>query len=122
MENIEESESLKNYRQELLKDSWGEDSDGFKSLIALHKFFDETPQEKLEVLWSEIDKQVSNGPTVDEYFESLNPVFQYQKGYSDGAKTLMDKVITKLSEKEDEMVLIPISEVVILIKKIYDEE
>lgn len=122
MENIEESESTKNYRQELLNDGWKENSYEYQSLMAFHKYLDETPQEELEKQWAEIDKMGHTGPTVEEYFQGINPHYQYQKGYSEGAKTLMDKVIARLKEKDDEMVLIPISEVISLIKKIYDEE
>jgi hypothetical protein len=123
MENINKSpQPIKDYRQQLLDEGWKEDSNEFKSLMALHKHLDETPLEELEKEWAEIDKLGYKGPTVEEYFQGINPQYQYQKGYSDGAKSLMDKVIGKLKEKDDEMVQIPIFEVIMLIKKIYDEE
>jgi hypothetical protein len=79
--------SMEEYRQELLKDGWKEDSQGYKSLMALHKHLISTTDEELEKEWAEVEERTKGieGPTVDEYFESINPQAMYQKGYREGA-------------------------------------
>lgn len=63
------------------------------SLAALHKYFDETPQEEIDKLIREVEESTAGmqGPTVDEYFEGLNPVLQNYKGYQEGLKAFFDK-------------------------------
>lgn len=86
--------SMEEYRQELLKDNWKEDSQGYKSLMALHHHLIATPQEQLEKEWAEVEENTKDikGPTVEEYFESLNPQAMYQKGYQEGAKRYKELV------------------------------
>jgi hypothetical protein len=122
---MEESQSTKDYRQQLLNEGWREDSREFESLMALHKYLEETPQEVLEKEWAEIEKMDHSGPTVEEYFQGINPQYQYQKGYSDGAKSFKDKVIAKLKEGESDYDISPhysMYDFIDLMEKIYNEE
>jgi len=82
------NQSMEEYSQKLLKDGWKKESQGYNSLMALHRYFVSTPQEELEKEWAEIEEQTKGieGPTVEEYFESLNPQAMYAKGYREGAK------------------------------------
>lgn len=97
-----EDEALKKlmeeYRQELLREgNFKEGSREFESLMALHKYFEVTPKEELDKVLKEIEESGvgSAGPTVEEYFQSLNPAYQYQKGYTDGATKFKDMLIEK---------------------------
>lgn len=90
----EYKKSMDKYSQELLKDGWKVDSQGYKSLMALHSHLVSTPQEQLEKEWAEVEKATKEmeGPTVDEYFESTNPHAMYHKGYGEGAKRYKELV------------------------------
>lgn len=89
---------MERYRQELISEgNFKEGSREFDSLMALHKHLTVTPKEELEREWKEIEESGigSAGPTVEEYFQGINPQFQYQKGYTDGATKLKDLLIEK---------------------------
>lgn len=90
--------SMEEYRQELLREgNFKEGSREFESLMALHKYLEVTPKEEQDKIWKEIEESGvgSAGPTVEEYFQSLNPAYQYQKGYTDGATKFKDMLIEK---------------------------
>lgn len=92
--------SMEEYRQELLSEGWRENTREFDSLMSLHHYFEVTPQEELDRQWKEIEEQTAGikGPTVDEYFESLNPQAMYAKGYREGAKKLKELIEVKIQE------------------------
>jgi len=91
-------------------------------LFYLHKHLEETPKEKLDEKWKEIEESGvgSDSPTVDEYFASLNPQYQFAKGYSEGGKIFREKMEGRLHG--DERLTIPVSEVVAMLKDIYENE
>lgn len=90
------------YRAHVLKNGRTERDFGFESLYLLHKHLEETPKEELESEFKKVEDMAIEGPTVDEYFESLNPGAQYQKGYSECAKKFKDAVTEKLRNDVDE--------------------
>ena len=51
-----------------------------ESLRLLQKYLDETPEEELKKQWKDIEDMGFEGPTVDEYFQSLagNPKLIYE--------------------------------------------
>lgn len=116
---IKSDPNYENYKAEI-DSSFPEDSREFQSLFLLHKHLAETPKEELDKEFSEIEAMGMGGPTVEEYFEGINPAFQYQKGYSEGAKKLMERVIEHLSQ--DERPLIPSAEIIALMRSIYQNE
>ena len=77
--------SMEEYSRELITGGWKEDSQGYKSLMALHHHLITTPQEELEQIAAEVDALGIEGPTIEEYLESTNPQAMYQKGYREGA-------------------------------------
>jgi len=82
----------------------------------LRKHLQETPKEELEKEWAEIEKLGIEGPTVEEYFESLNPTAMYAKGYTDSAKKFRELLIAEINFHS-----IPNrDEIVALIDKIYN--
>jgi hypothetical protein len=94
--------SMEEYRQQLIKeDNFKEGSKEFESLMALHKYFEVTPKEEQERILRAIEESGvgSGGPTVEEYFESLNPRFQYVKGYQEGATKFKDFLIEKFKSE-----------------------
>ena len=104
-------ESMETCRQELLNDGWKEDSREFKSLMALHDHLISTTDEELQKEWAEVEEQTKGieGPTVEEYFESINPQAMYAKGYREGAlryKTMVEEylkgIVAQKREKQRE--------------------
>jgi hypothetical protein len=95
---VPETTEYEEYSRELIEKGWKKGSEGYNSLMALHKHFETTPQEELERQWKEIEEQTKDieGPTVEEYFNSLNPNYMYQKGYTEGATKFREVVESKL--------------------------
>lgn len=113
------------YRAEILKDGRKDTDYGFEMLFNLHKHLEETPIEELKKHFKEVEDMGIEGPTVDEYFESLNPAVQYQKGYSKGAETFKNKITNKLRNDFDEHGLskhYSVDDFIELMEKIYNEE
>jgi hypothetical protein len=106
IDNPEEAlnKSMEAYRQQLLKEgNFKEGSREFDSLMALHKYFEVTPKDELEKIWKEIEDSGvgSDSPTVEEYFQGINPQFQYEKGYREGAKRLLDLLKVKFADESN---------------------
>jgi hypothetical protein len=92
--------SMENYRLELIREGhFKEGSNSFDSLMSLHKHLISTPQEELEKEWKEIEDMGIEGPTVEEYFQGLDPNYLYQKGFSDGATKFKDDLIAKFQSE-----------------------
>jgi flagellar biosynthesis/type III secretory pathway protein FliH len=87
-------QSMEKYRQELIHDGWKEGSQEYNSLMALHDHLISTTDQELEKEWAEVEEATKEieGPTVEEYFESLNPNVMYEKGYREGAKRYKELV------------------------------
>lgn len=124
--NIKDDPNYEKYKRELAESNpdLKESDFGYEMLFCLHKHFAESTDEQLQKEWEEVEKMTEGiqGPTVDEYFESINPTYQYIKGYKQSAEKFKNILIQKLREKDEEQVLIPISEVITMVNKIYDEE
>lgn len=97
--NMSDEKDYSEYSKQLEDDGFKKGSREYESLMALHKYLNETPQEELEKSWKEVeDIGLPDGPTVEEYFASTNPNYMYQKGFTDGAtkfKELLEKVINE---------------------------
>jgi hypothetical protein len=67
---------------------------------------DETPQEELDKMIAEVDAQGFQGPTVEEYMNSLNPNYNFMKG----AELFKEEFTKRLTEstytKEELLVLL----------------
>lgn len=97
------------------------DDDFFPQMFFLHKYFEETPEDVLKKDWDEVNKDVgSEGPTVDEYLQSISPEYQYRKGYTSGAEAFKNKVEERLKTYDHSM--ISISAITDLLKDIYENE
>ncbi len=130
MARIKSDPNYEKYAKHLLEESGYKPGDEFFiNMFLLHKMLEETPKEKLQADFDEIRGQIATeddrdpqghnySPTVDEYFEGINPQFQYQKGYSEGAKALMDKTIEYLNKCDE----VTVAEVINLMEKIYNNE
>lgn len=90
------------YRAEVLTDGRKDTDFGFEMLYSLVKHLEETPKEKIEKYFKEVNDMGIEGPTVDEYFEGLNPHAQYQKGYTACARKLKEEITNKLRNDLDE--------------------
>ena len=88
------------YRAAVLTDGRKDTDFGFESLFLLNKYLEETPQEELEKSWKEIEDSGvgSESPTVEEYFESINPNLMYAKGYGESAAEFKKAIIEKVNE------------------------
>jgi hypothetical protein len=122
MAKMQADPNFEKYRKEIEEDSgfkFGDQS--FEMLFYLKKHLEETPKEVLEKYLDEVRNDVGEGGvTVEEFFEGLNPALQRQKGYSEGAESFMKKVEVRLREVENPM--IPVDQVITIMKDIYDNE
>lgn len=92
--------SMEQYRQQLInEENFKEGSNEFNSLMALHQYLESATDEQLEKDWKEFNDYSagSGGPTVEEYFQGINPQHQYVKGYQEGATKLKDLLIAKFN-------------------------
>lgn len=123
-ETPDEILSEQEYSEQLIQDGFRKDSQEYSSLMAFHRYLEETPQEELERQWKEIEESGigSEGPTVEEYFASLNPNYMYQKGYTEGAtkfkESLEKKLQTEFGEDEERFR----NRVINIMNEIYENE
>lgn len=130
MDRIKADPNYEKYRDAICVDGRRENDFGFEMLFFLHKHLEETPADELQKEWDAVSKLNTDpiefndnhnySPTVEEYFEGLNPAAQKLKGYSEGAKAFMDKLELRL--KEDERPVIPVSDILEIAKNIYKNE
>lgn len=73
------------------------------------KLIDEIPKEEMDKIIAEVEAMNIEGPTPEEYFESIHPQLQYVKGYREGAlryKTLVENFlkewVAEIRKKESE--------------------
>jgi hypothetical protein len=123
LNRIKSDPNYEKYRDEICTDGIRESDSGFEMLFFLHKHLVETPIDILKEEFNAVNKDVvsdSDSPTVEEYLEGLNPALMRRKGYSEGAEKFMEKVIERLSDEERP--LMPTSEIIALMRSIYENE
>lgn len=91
---IEDDPNYEKYCQEIEQDSEIKRTDQFfESLFFLHKHLQETPEDELQKEWKSIEDMGLGGPTVEEYFQGINPQYQYAKGYTESAAKFKEDII-----------------------------
>ena len=113
MNRIKSDPNYEKYREAINGDkSIDEDSQSFISLFLFHKMLEETPQETLQAEFDSVKDIGGDSPTVEEYFESLNPHAMYCKGAIEFKKELLNYF------EDDERVMIPRREVIMCINDV----
>ena len=115
MDRIKSDPNYEKYREAVNGDkSFKEDSQSFISLFLIHKHLEETPQEIIQAEFDAVKDIGGDSPTVEEYFEALNPHAMYVKGATEFKNELLNYF------EDDERVMIPLSEVIMTIKDLYE--